>query len=130
MAETDINILIVDDEAPHRILIRRSIAAAFPDAKLLEAENLTMAKQFLENTEVSLISLDLCIGSESGFDLLSWVRDRSNIDSLPVMILSTSQLLQDVERGYLLGANCYLSKNPDPDINSYQIQHAVKFLLR
>lgn len=64
----------------------------------------------------SLVLLDLKLPRCSGFEVLSWLRNESNIKHLPVVVLTSSDQPVDIERAYALGANSYLAKPPDPSV--------------
>ena len=59
-----------------------------------------------------LILLDLRMPRKDGFEALREIREDPDLRLIPVVILSTSRLEEDVQRGYELGANSYISK-PD-----------------
>ncbi len=51
---------------------------------------------------------------KTGLEVLKWVRTTSQICTLPVLMLTSSNLETDVHRAYLLGANGYLVKPNNP----------------
>lgn len=59
-----------------------------------------------------VILLDLKMPKLNGFDFLKWLRAQSERDLhlLPVVVLSSSNLQEDVKKAYALGANSYLVK--------------------
>ncbi|MBW4545209.1 MAG: response regulator [Symplocastrum torsivum CPER-KK1] len=63
----------------------------------------------------SLMLLDLKLPRRSGFEVLSWLRNESNLKYLPVVVLTSSDQKVDIERAYALGANSYLTKPPAPN---------------
>jgi DNA-binding response OmpR family regulator len=46
----------------------------------------------------------------SGLEVLEWVRRQDGLRRLPVVMLTSSRQLHDVNRAYDLGANSYLVK--------------------
>ena len=62
-----------------------------------------------------LMLLDLKLPRYSGFEVLSWLRTESNLKQLPVVVLTSSDYQQDIDRAYQVGANSYLAKPPGPD---------------
>ena len=58
----------------------------------------------------TLILLDLKMPQTSGFDVLKWVREQKNLDSVVVVVMSGSKEDADIKRAYALGANSYLVK--------------------
>lgn len=63
----------------------------------------------------SLVLLDLKLPRRSGFEVLSWLRNESDMKHLPVVVLTSSDQQIDIERAYSLGANSYLMKPPAPN---------------
>ena len=62
-----------------------------------------------------LMLLDLSLPRLSGFEVLQWLRHRSALKQVPVVVLTSSKDQADVDRAYELGANSYLVKTPDLD---------------
>lgn len=58
----------------------------------------------------TLILLDLKMPRATGFEILKWIRNHSYCRNLPVVVLSGSELHEDVRRAYSMGANSYLVK--------------------
>jgi len=60
-----------------------------------------------------LIMLDLKMPIVSGFDVLKWIRTDGMARLIPVIVLSSSALTEDVNHAYSLGANAYMVKPAD-----------------
>jgi CheY-like chemotaxis protein len=62
-----------------------------------------------------VILLDLKMPKINGFEFLEWIHRDSpdHLRLIPVIVMSGSDLQEDVLRAYELGANCYLTKPPD-----------------
>jgi len=58
----------------------------------------------------SLLILDLKLPRRSGFEVLQWLRAQPGLKRLPVVVLTASSLISDINRAYDLGANSYLVK--------------------
>jgi len=57
-----------------------------------------------------LILLDLNLPKMSGHEVLKTIRNNENTRYIPVVILSSSDELSDIQRGYELGNNSYVRK--------------------
>jgi CheY-like chemotaxis protein len=59
-----------------------------------------------------VILLDLKMPGLSGFEFLEWLHSESPGEQrlIPVIVMSSSALQQDIKRAYALGVNSYLSK--------------------
>lgn len=60
--------------------------------------------------EPTIVILDLRLPGCSGFDVLTWVRRESRWPKLPVVILSSSTDVREIERAYAERVNSYLVK--------------------
>ena len=60
--------------------------------------------------EPSLVLLDLKMPRANGFDILRWIRNHSEWNTLPIVVLSGSELKKDILDAYAAGANSYLVK--------------------
>lgn len=58
----------------------------------------------------SLMLLDLKMPRANGVEILQWVRHQSAFRELPVIVLSGSELQDDMRRAYTAGANSYFVK--------------------
>ena len=59
--------------------------------------------------------LDLKLPRMDGFEVLQSVRGQEGIRSLPVVVLTSSDHIHDVNRAYELGANSFFVKEIDFD---------------
>jgi len=57
-----------------------------------------------------LILLDVCLPDMSGFEVLKQIKSARGYHYVPVVILTSSKNMIDVQTGYDLGANSYLVK--------------------
>ena len=60
-----------------------------------------------------LILLDLKMPKVDGFDVLLWIRRQPGFGSIPVVVLTSSDAIRDVNRAYALGANSFMVKPLD-----------------
>lgn len=74
-----------------------------------------------------LILIDLNLPGKSGFDLLEVVRNESAFENAPVVIVSSSENSDDINRSYELSANAYVTKPSDPDEYIEMIDATVNF---
>lgn len=57
-----------------------------------------------------LLLLDLKMPRVSGFQVLAWARQHPNHKFLPIVVLTNSEEIKDINRAYELGANSFLVK--------------------
>jgi DNA-binding response OmpR family regulator len=99
------HILIVDDEAKVRTLLRRCLEGE--GFTVSEAKDGAELRGCLERTAVTLITLDLNLGKENGLDLAREIRSERNI---PIIMLTGKGDAVDRIVGLELGADDYLAK--------------------
>jgi len=114
-------ILLVEDDFTDEQLLRRAFNKAGVLTPVKTVKNGDEAVAYLEGDSPfnnraehpfpGVIILDLKLPRRSGFEVLEWIRTRTNDTRLvPVVVLSSSSVAKDVNRAYALGANSYLSK--------------------
>ncbi len=117
---TAVTVLHVDDDPNDTELLRAAARKAEVEFILHNAEDADQALAYLsgkgiyadrEKYEVpALVLLDLKMPRATGFEVLKWIRQRPALAHLPVVILSGSELHDDMEQAYAAGANSYFVK--------------------
>jgi CheY-like chemotaxis protein len=70
--------------------------------------------KFQDRTEFPLpdvLVIDLKMPRKNGFDVLEWARAKQCLQTLPVVVLSSSDDPGDVKKAYKLGATTYFVKS-------------------
>jgi chemotaxis family two-component system response regulator Rcp1 len=112
-----IEILLVEDN-PGDVRLTRE---AFKDAKVLVnlhvAPDGAEAMAFLgregkhaNEPRPDLILLDLSLPKKDGRTVLAEMKGNPSLQTIPVVILTTSESEADILKSYLLHANCYITK--------------------
>ena len=94
-------ILVVDDEASMRDIMRRSLATS--GWTVTEAENGRVALQSVAKDKPALILLDLMMPEMDGFEFLAELRQNPEWRAIPVVVV-TAKELSEVDRQFLSGA--------------------------
>lgn len=109
-------ILHVEDNPDDVLLTAMAFRKAGVTAKLEVANDGQKAIAALSNTSTvppACVLLDIKLPSLSGLDVLAWIRHQPNLKRLPVIMLTSSLLANDINQAYDLGANSYLVKPPN-----------------
>jgi CheY-like chemotaxis protein len=124
-------ILLVEDREDDVLLIRKAFEKAELANPLYIVRNgeeavdyLMGANSFSNRNEYPLpdiILLDLKMPKLDGFETLLWIRNQPGIRNTPVVILTSSEDLSDVNKAYVLGANSFLVKPVD-------FQHSIELV--
>ena len=113
-------ILIVEDREDDILIIRK----AFKEARLLNplhvVRNGEEAIDYLRGTGKywnreeyplpDLVLLDLKMPRVDGFEVLRWVREQPTLKAMRIIVLTSSDRINDVTLAYQLGANSFLVK--------------------
>ncbi len=117
-----ITILLVDDDADCRMLIRDAITECKVSNSICEVRDGREAVRFLSREgeyadapRPDLVLLDLNLPRMDGREVLQAVKSDPDLASIPVVVLTTSEAEEDVLRSYTLHANAYVTKPVDFD---------------
>jgi CheY-like chemotaxis protein len=108
------SVLIVDDDADDREIIRDAFEANFKESDYVFIENGEKLMEYLENCEAlpSLIMLDLNMPGKDGREALKDIKSNTDFRQIPTIVFTTSSSHKDRQMSYDLGANCFITK-PD-----------------
>ncbi|MFW8594453.1 sensor histidine kinase [Cribrihabitans neustonicus] len=118
------NILIVDDDAGDRKLLRRHLGKLYPDARLYEAENGRQALGFTD-TDVDVAFVDYLLPGSTGLELIAHLKA-----AWPrlVLFVITGQGDEEVAKSAILrGADDYIPKSA---ITARALERMVKNALQ
>jgi excisionase family DNA binding protein len=117
-------ILIVDDDPRLREFVRVNLE--MDGYTVREAGNASEGLEALDEEPPDLILLDVMMPDVDGWEMLSRVRERHGVDSIPVIMFSGKVDEHTVERATEGGAQAFFSKPFDPQ----QLIQSTKQLLR
>jgi two-component system chemotaxis response regulator CheY len=84
-------IIIVDDSATARMIVRRCLEiAGLSDAEFIEAENGKEALALLKEHKVDFVISDLNMPVMDGEMLLKWMKASPKLNEIPLVILSSA----------------------------------------
>jgi CheY-like chemotaxis protein len=116
------DILVVEDNPSDVDLMRAALDAAGCSAKLHVATDGEDALAFLRREgehrtapHPALVLLDLNLPRLDGRAVLRKKGEDSEIATIPVILMSSSDMPGDIRDAYALGANCYVCKSVDLD---------------
>jgi CheY-like chemotaxis protein len=113
-------VLVAEDNPDDAILLRRALQKAGIDARVKivsDGEEMLLYLQAkgayadrANNPLPNLIILDLKMPRRSGLEVLAWIAQHPELIVVPTIVLSASNLDNDVRSAYNLGANTYFVK--------------------
>ncbi len=105
MANSDIKILVVDDEADIRKVV--SLLLKNKGYSVIEASNGSAAIDIVKQDDVDLIIMDIMMPKMSGVEATKKIRELS---VAPVLFLTARSFVADKERAYSSGGDDYVVK--------------------
>jgi two-component system chemotaxis response regulator CheY len=112
MENPNINVLVVDDFATMRKIIR-NILKQIGFGNIFEADNGTAALSILNEVKVGLIVTDWNMPNMSGLELLQKIRADISIRDIPVLMVSAKSQKDQILTAVNAGADNYLVKPPE-----------------
>lgn len=120
----DQTILVVEDDADDVYFMKRALVAAGITNPVLVLSNGQHALDYLggvgKYADRTLYPLpfvafvDLKMPYVDGFEILAWKKEQPALDSLVMVVLTSSDQVRDTQRAYALGARSYLVKPVQP----------------
>ena len=124
MGETQIVILVVEDNADNRILIKDVLDSL--DYKVIEAiDGIEGVEQAIKN-KPSLILMDLSLPRKDGWEATKEIKANSEMSATPIIALTAHAMVGDRERALEAGCDDYISKPINLGELSKKIQQYVK----
>lgn len=112
-----IKILLVEDDAGHARLIEKNLRRAGITNEIVLIDNGQSAVDYLGAPpceqgmhECLLILLDLNLPVLSGYEVLERIKSDDRTKQIPVIILTTTDIPQEIARCYELGCNLFITK--------------------
>lgn len=115
-------ILLVEDNEDDVFIMKLALRRSGVDYPLRIISDGQQALDYLSGSSPStdreghpfpfVVFLDLKLPYISGFEVLARIRQRPELNALPVVVLTSSSESKDSERAYALGAQSYLVKPP------------------
>lgn len=111
-----INLLLVDDSALTRKVLRRAIdMAGLPVDNILEADHGAHALDILREHWIDLVFLDINMPIMNGIEFMQALQADAELKSTPVIIVSTEGSTERREELDLLGIKAYVRKPVSPE---------------
>src|SRR2546421_10791781 len=125
MKKRTCTVLFVEDDSFDQDLIRRAVQRIATGVKVQFASTGTEAIAYLKGADAfadrtryeypSFVSTDLKMPQGDGFAVLEFMRSTLEVATVPTVVLSASEDLDDIKQSYKLGASAYLVKPTEFD---------------
>jgi CheY-like chemotaxis protein len=112
-----VNIVMIEDDEGHARLIEKNIRRAGISNDLKHFTDGTSGLEYLFNDPngpcqngPALVLLDLNLPDMSGTEILARIKSDDHMRRTPVVVLTTTDDKQEIQRCYDLGCNVYITK--------------------
>jgi len=128
------SVLLVEDDPDDVFFVKEAFKAAAPGMTIRVARDGEEAMSYLLGEDaradrLALVLLDLKLPRKSGLEVLEWCRSGGRAETVPIIVLTSSQSDADIRRAYELGANSYLVKPIDAEAQRAMITALLAYWL-
>lgn len=127
-----VHILLVEDNPGDVELTKQGLkegkVSVHLDVVVDGAQAMAFLRQQGRYTDVErpdIVLLDLNLPGKDGREVLAEIRNDSELEMIPIAVLTTSDADEDILQAYKLKANCYITKPVDFD-QFVKIVHQIK----
>jgi chemotaxis family two-component system response regulator Rcp1 len=114
------NVLLVEDNPADILLAKEAMKESTTPYSLHVLSDGKQVMSYLLREEKyayaerpDIILLDLNLPRKTGLEVLKEIKENRYLKHIPVIVLTTSNAAQDIERAYAVHANCYITKPID-----------------
>lgn len=115
------DVLVVDDDKNLRELVRQQLTER--GFTVRQAADGNEAIREVRQRKPDLIILDVMMPGISGFDVAAVLKSDPETRNIPIIILS---IVQDVDRGYGVGVDKYLTKPTEADVLAEEVNKLLR----
>lgn len=107
-----LNILLIEDDTIEVMKLNRTVSSLKLNHKIIEAANgeEALVKLRSEKYDPDIILLDLNMPKMNGIEFLRILKGDTNINHIPIIVLTTSNNKKDLLSCYKIGISGYISK--------------------
>jgi len=117
-------VLIIEDDETIRHSLRRILEV--DKYRVILAADGRQLSLVLDDSPIDLIMLDVGLPWINGFELAQMMKEHSDLKNIPLVFISGHTTKMDMERGFQVGANDYITKPFDIE----KVRKTVNTLVR
>lgn len=129
-------VLLVEDDPGDVVIAQEALKAGDVTSRLTVVSDGAEALRYLRRADgyadaerPDLVLLDLNLPGKSGYEVLAEVKNDPDLRRIPIVILTTSGAVEDVDRSYDLHANVFVTKPVDFDHFATVVKQIDDFFL-
>jgi len=130
-------ILIIEDNMTDGLVIKRTLSKHLTDDITIVRDGMQAINALSEKLKSRpskedvviprLITLDLNMPKMNGFELLDRLREHEDTKSIPIIVLTSSQIPDEITRAYQMGVNNYVVKPTDHEKFEQTIEKIYRY---
>ncbi len=101
-------VLVVDDERPNRLYLKKLLSSY--GCEVIEAVDGPSALELLHRERPDLVLADVVMPGMDGFELCGAIKKLTAIRDIPVIMVTAKGQIEDLKKGFDLGAMDYIRK--------------------
>lgn len=121
--KTNLNILIVDDEKEIQQLLQEELSNEY---RIATCNNGKEAYEYILSHNVDLIISDVMMDEMDGFTLCKKVKQNTNVNHIPIILVTAKEGIENQVEGLDLGADAYLTKPFHIEVLKSNINNLLK----
>ena len=126
-----LNILVAEDDPDDFLLFKEALSEVLPNFNITHALNgLECLNILTSNPPPDVIFLDVRMPLRTGLQCLESIKCQPGLTTIPIIMLSTSHQMEDVDSSYRSGATLYLVKPTDAKSLAIALKGAFHMLGR
>ncbi len=106
----NLNILVVDDAAFIRDLVKKAVKEIYPGCSLHEAVNGRKAISIMNSNDIQVVLCDWEMPEMSGLEVLEWMRSDERYKKVPFMMITSRGERDHVVKAVTAGVSDYIGK--------------------
>jgi len=119
-------IMLIDDDPDDQLFFRDAVHTVRPDLQCELASSCVEAFKQLEEAPPDLIFMDLNMPVMNGFDCLAYLKKKSELRDIPVIVFTTSKNVNDINRTRQLGASWFMTKPDDFNVLCKKLNRIIQ----
>ena len=116
-------VLIVDDELPNRVYLRKILTVR--GCEVLEASDGARALELASMFKPDLALVDVMMPGMNGYDVCQALKRDVTLRDIPVIMVTVRAEIEDIERGFRMGACDYIRKPFNPRELVVRVRNAL-----
>jgi CheY-like chemotaxis protein len=123
-------VLVVEDDKIAQLGIKKILSSSDLSVELVLAENGKEGVDYFDKAEAAgtdFVLLDLNMPVMNGFEFLETIRNNEKLKDLPVVVHTTSDNIEDLNKCRALGISGYFVKHIDYTVYKSNLQNIVNY---